>query len=69
MSKEVSMLKLVAGQIQQRCLEECVQLHGGYGLMLEYEVARYFRDAKLLTIGGGTSEVMKDIISKCEGLI
>lgn len=67
-SKEVSMLKLLAAQTQQRVTEECVQLHGGYGLMVEYEVARYFRDAKLSSIGGGSNEVMKEIIAKMEGL-
>lgn len=67
-TKDVSMLKLVAAQIQQRQLEECVQIHGGWGLMQEYEVARYFRDSKLLGIGGGTSEIMKEIICKMEGL-
>lgn len=67
-TKEVSMLKLVAAQAQQRITEECVQLHGGYGLMSEYEVARYFRDSKLAGIGGGSNEVMREIISKMEGL-
>lgn len=65
-TKEVSMLKLTGAQIQQRVLEECVQIHGGYGLMQEYEVARYFRDSKLSSIGGGSSEIMKEIISKIE---
>ncbi|MEK6628311.1 MAG: acyl-CoA dehydrogenase family protein [Bdellovibrionota bacterium] len=65
-TKEVSMLKLTGAQIQQRVLEECAQIHGGYGLMQEYEVARYFRDSKLSSIGGGSSEIMKEIISKIE---
>ncbi|MBI4356844.1 MAG: acyl-CoA dehydrogenase family protein [Gammaproteobacteria bacterium] len=67
-TKEVSMLKLMTAQIQMKVMEECVQLHGGNGLMTEYEVARYFRDAKLMSIGGGSNEVMKEIIIKCEGL-
>jgi citronellyl-CoA dehydrogenase len=67
-TKDVSMLKLVAAQMQQRILEECVQIHGGCGLMEEYEVARYFRDSKLFGIGGGTNEIMKEIICKYEGL-
>lgn len=67
-TKEVSMLKLIAASTQMAVLEECVQLHGGNGLMTEYEVARYFRDAKLLSIGGGTNEIMKEIIIKYEGL-
>jgi len=67
-TKDVSMLKLVAAQLQQKILEECAQIHGGCGLMEEYEVARYFRDSKLLGIGGGTNEIMKEIICKYEGL-
>ena len=67
-TKDVSMLKLITAQTQQRVMEECVQIHGGYGLMAEYEVARYFRDAKLTGIGGGTNEIMKEIIVKMEGM-
>jgi alkylation response protein AidB-like acyl-CoA dehydrogenase len=67
-TKDVSMLKLLAAQSQQRMMEECVQIHGGYGLMTEYEVARYFRDAKLTGIGGGTNEIMKEIVLKMEGM-
>lgn len=67
-TKQVSMLKLSMAQTQQRVLEECVQIHGGAGLMREYEVARYFRDSKLGGIGGGTNEIMKEIIAKMEGL-
>lgn len=66
-TKEVSMLKLIMAQVQHRVMDECVQIHGGWGLMSEYEVARYFRDVKLAAIGGGTNEVMKEIISKMEG--
>jgi len=65
-TKAVTMLKLVGGQLQQKVMAECVQIHGGYGLMQEFEVARYFRDSKLATIGGGSNEVMKEIISKME---
>lgn len=67
-TKDVSMLKLLAAQTQQRVMDECAQIHGGYGLMSEYEVARYFRDAKLTAIGGGTNEIMKEIIVKMEGM-
>lgn len=65
-TREISMLKLMSAQIQQRVLDECVQIYGGYGLMSEYEVARYFRDSKLMAIGAGTNEVMKEIIAKTE---
>jgi acyl-CoA dehydrogenase len=43
---------------------DCVQLHGGYGYMREYPIERFFRDYRLMTIGGGTSEIMKEIIAK-----
>ena len=67
-TKEASMLKLIAAQTQQRVTEECVQMHGGYGLMAEYPISRYFRDSKLAGIGGGSNEIMKEIICKYEGL-
>jgi citronellyl-CoA dehydrogenase len=66
--KEVSMAKLVAADLAQRVSYECMQFHGGNGYMEEYPISRAFRDVRLLTIGGGTSEVMKEIISKLEGL-
>ena len=62
--KEVSMAKLFAGDLIQRVVYDCQQLHGGMGYVVETPVARAFRDARLLTIGGGTSEVMKEIIAK-----
>ena len=66
-SKEASMLKLLAAQTQVRVSNECCQLHGGYGVMQEYAVARYYRDSKLSEIGGGANEIMLEIISKLEG--
>ena len=62
--KEISMVKLFAGDIAQKVAYDCVQLHGGYGYMREYAIERFFRDIRLLTIGGGTSEIMKEIIAK-----
>jgi acyl-CoA dehydrogenase len=47
-----------------KCLDDMVQLHGGYGYMLEYPVARAFVDARVLRIGGGASEVMRELISR-----
>ena len=47
---------------------EAVQIHGGYGLMKEYNVERFFRDQKLLEIGEGTSEVQRIVISRQLGL-
>jgi acyl-CoA dehydrogenase len=62
--REISMVKLFTGEMAQRVAYDCVQLHGGYGYMREYPVERFFRDVRLFTIGGGTSEIMKDIIAK-----
>ena len=63
-SKEISMAKLFAGDLAQKVAYECLQAHGGAGYMEEYDVARFTRDIRLMTIGGGTSEVMKEIIVK-----
>jgi citronellyl-CoA dehydrogenase len=66
--KEISMAKLFAGELACKVTDRVLQLHGGYGYMDEYDISRAWRDARLLTIGGGTSEVMKEIISKWMGL-
>jgi len=62
--KEISMVKLFTADMAQKVAYDCVQLHGGYGYMREYPIERFFRDMRLLTIGGGTSEIMKEIIAK-----
>ena len=50
--------------MQSRVIDKCLQLHGGYGYMREYPIARLFADARVSRIFGGTSEVMKSVISK-----
>ncbi|MBI1847487.1 MAG: acyl-CoA dehydrogenase family protein [Candidatus Rokubacteria bacterium] len=62
--REISMVKLYTAEMVNRVAYDCVQLHGGYGYMREYAVERFARDARLLTIGGGTSEIMREIIAK-----
>jgi acyl-CoA dehydrogenase len=62
--REVSMVKLFTAEMVNRVAYDCVQLYGGYGYMREYAVERFARDARLMTIGGGTSEIMRDIIAK-----
>jgi acyl-CoA dehydrogenase len=62
--REISMVKLFTAEMVNRVAYECVQLHGGYGYMREYPVERFARDARLMTIGGGTSEIMREIIAK-----
>ena len=63
-SAEASMLKLAASEMQGRIADQCVQLHGGYGYMSEYPISRAFLDARIQRIYGGTSEIMKELISR-----
>lgn len=62
--KEISMAKLFAGDLAQRVAYDCQQFFGGMGYIEETHIARAWRDIRLITIGGGTSEIMKEIISK-----
>ena len=66
-TREVSMAKLFCGDLAQRVAYDCLQFHGGYGYIEEYDICRAFRDTRLVTIGGGTSEVMREIIARLEG--
>ncbi|WP_252502926.1 acyl-CoA dehydrogenase [Sporosarcina sp. Marseille-Q4943] len=63
-TKEAAMCKLYASEIAMEVADEAIQIHGGYGYMKEYEVERYMRDAKLLEIGEGTSEVQRMVIAR-----
>ena len=66
--KEISMAKLYAGDLVQQVAYDCMQIYGGAGYMAEYDISRAFRDVRLVTIGGGTSEIMKEIVGKMVGL-
>lgn len=66
--REISMAKLVVAEKSMEVIDRCLQLHGGMGYVEEGPVARAWRDARLLRIGGGTSEIMKEIISKMMGI-
>lgn len=68
-TKEISMAKLFAGDLAQKVAYDCLQAFGGYGYMEEYDMARFANDIRLITIGGGTSEIMKEIIAKQMGLV
>ena len=68
-SKEAAMAKLHCSEVMYRCANHAVQLHGGYGLMKEYDVERFYRDQKLLEIGEGTSEVQRIVISRLIGAL
>ncbi len=56
--------KLKTGRLAVRCAEEAVQIHGGYGYIEEYPVCRFYRDAKVLTIGEGTDEIQQMVIAR-----
>ena len=56
------------GDLQCKVMDECVQLHGGYGYMWEYPIARAYADARVQRIYGGTNEIMKEVISRSMGL-
>ncbi|WP_110111370.1 acyl-CoA dehydrogenase [Bacillus sp. CGMCC 1.16541] len=66
-TKEASMCKLFASEMCMQVTSEAVQIHGGYGYMREYQVERYMRDAKLLEIGEGTSEIQRMVIARQVG--
>ncbi|MBW2017090.1 MAG: acyl-CoA dehydrogenase family protein [Deltaproteobacteria bacterium] len=68
-TKEAAMAKLYCSEVMYRCANHAVQLHGGYGLMKEYDVERFYRDQKLLEIGEGTSEVQRIVISRLIGAL
>jgi alkylation response protein AidB-like acyl-CoA dehydrogenase len=59
--------KLKTGRLAVRATEEAVQIHGGYGYIEEYPVCRFYRDAKILTIGEGTDEVQQMVIARALG--
>ena len=59
--------KLKTGRLAVKASEEAVQIHGGYGYMEEYPVCRFYRDAKILTIGEGTDEVQQMVIARALG--
>jgi alkylation response protein AidB-like acyl-CoA dehydrogenase len=67
-AREAAIAKLHASEAAVTCAREAVQVHGGYGYMNEFPVARFYRDAKILEIGEGTSEVMRILIARSLGL-
>jgi alkylation response protein AidB-like acyl-CoA dehydrogenase len=63
-AEEAAMAKWWCTELQKRTVDTCVQLHGGYGYMMEYPIARAYVDARITTIYGGTTEIMKEIIGR-----
>ncbi|MDP9187822.1 MAG: acyl-CoA dehydrogenase family protein [Actinomycetota bacterium] len=66
--REISQAKLFASRVICEVADECIQIHGGYGYMREYEVERAYRDARLNRIGAGTDEIMLEVIGRSYGL-
>ena len=57
------MAKLYATELANELAYECLQFHGGYGYMEEFHIERFYRDIRMTNIGGGTSEIMREIIA------
>ncbi|WP_346622370.1 acyl-CoA dehydrogenase family protein [Blastococcus montanus] len=66
--EDAAMAKWWTTELQKRVIDRCVQLHGGYGYMLEYPVAKAFVDSRIQTIYGGTTEIMKEIVGRSLGV-
>jgi long-chain-acyl-CoA dehydrogenase len=67
-AEDAAMAKWWSTELQGRVIDRCLQLHGGYGYMLEYPIARAFVDARVTRIYGGTTEIMKEIIGRALGV-
>jgi alkylation response protein AidB-like acyl-CoA dehydrogenase len=66
--EEAAMAKWWATELQKRTVDTCLQLHGGYGYMAEQAIGRMYADARITTIYGGTTEIMKEIIGRGLGV-
>ena len=66
-TKEITMGKLKTAHLVQEVTTGCMQMHGGMGFMDEMLITRYFRDARVISVGGGADEVMCNVIAKMEG--
>ena len=62
-----AMAKLYCSEVSHKCVNNGVQIHGGYGLMKEYDIERFYRDQRLLEIGEGTSEIQRLVIARYIG--
>ncbi len=63
-AKEAAMAKLYCSELMHRCVDHAVQIHGGYGLMKENKIERFYRDQRILEIGEGTSEIQRIVIAR-----
>jgi alkylation response protein AidB-like acyl-CoA dehydrogenase len=67
-TKEAAMAKLYCSEVMHRCVHQGLQLHGGYGLMKDFRIERFYRDQRLLEIGEGTSEILRIVIARHIGV-
>ena len=63
-TREITMAKLFTSELSQKVVYDCMQIFGGFGYTVEYSIGRMWRDVRLITIGAGTSEIMKEIVAK-----
>ena len=68
LAEEAAMAKWWTTELQKRAVDQCLQLHGGYGYMDEYPISRLWRDGRVQSIYGGTTEIMKEIVGRNLGL-
>ena len=66
-TREISMGKLKAAKVLQEVAAGCIQMFGGMGYMNEMLITRYYRDSRIISVGGGADEVMCEVIAKLEG--
>jgi alkylation response protein AidB-like acyl-CoA dehydrogenase len=66
--REISMAKLLTGEVAWKVVDRAMQIFGGYGYAMEFPIQRGWRDARLIRIGGGTDEIMREVIGRMEGL-
>ncbi|MEA2432932.1 MAG: acyl-CoA dehydrogenase, partial [Actinomycetota bacterium] len=66
--REISMAKLITGEVSWKVVDQALQIFGGYGYTVEFPIQRAWRDSRLIRIGGGTDEIMRDVIGRMEGL-
>jgi alkylation response protein AidB-like acyl-CoA dehydrogenase len=64
---EISMAKLLTGEVAWKAVDDALQIFGGYGYAMEFPIQRAWRDARLIRIGGGTDEIMREVIGRMEG--
>jgi len=65
--REISMAKLLTGEVAWKAVDKAMQIFGGYGYAMEFPIQRAWRDARLIRIGGGTDEIMREVIGRMEG--